>query len=51
MYALVEFTDGLEEEVIHVPSAWLTENKKKSLLANVEKHDKSSKRNKAVFKT
>lgn len=28
MYALVEFTDGLEEEVI--PSAWLTENKKKA---------------------
>lgn len=28
MYAVVEFTDGLEEEVI--PSAWLTENKKKA---------------------
>lgn len=28
MYAVVEFTDGLEVEVI--PSAWLTENKKKA---------------------
>lgn len=28
MYSVVEFTDGLEEEVI--PSAWLTENKKKA---------------------
>lgn len=28
MYAVVEFTDGLEVEVI--PSAWLTDNKKKA---------------------
>lgn len=28
MHAVVEFTDGLEVEVI--PSAWLTENKKKA---------------------